>query len=99
MASDRLKTVPSVQIDNDKVIITEWRFASGAETTWQTHQHNHVVVPKTTGRLKIESGSGVTTSNLTAGVPYYRDKGVHHNVINSNEFEFTFIEIELKQIV
>ena len=96
MKNDRLKAVPTVQIDNDKVIVTEWRFAPGAETTWHTHQHDYVVVPKNTGRLKIESGTGVTTSDLTAGVSYYRDKGVHHNVINSNEFEFIFVEIELK---
>ena len=96
MDNDRPKAIPTIQIDNDKVIVTEWRFASGAETTWHTHQYDYVVVPQTSGRLDIESSTGVTVSELAEGVSYYRDKGVHHNVINLNDFEFVFIEIELK---
>jgi hypothetical protein len=26
---------------------------------------------------------------------YFRNAGVHHNVINPNDFEFAFIEIDL----
>jgi len=35
--STRPQAVPTVQIDNERVIVTEWRFASGAETGWHTH--------------------------------------------------------------
>jgi len=34
---------------------------------------------------------------LQQGVSYAREKGVAHNVINANDFEFRFVEIELKQ--
>ena len=37
-----------------------------------------------------------TRSPLTKGVPYFRNAGVEHDVINPNAFEFAFVEIELK---
>jgi hypothetical protein len=30
-------------------------------------------------------------------VPYFRNAGVEHDVINANACEFAFVEIELKQ--
>jgi hypothetical protein len=33
---------------------------------------------------------------LQAGVSYARRAGVAHNVINANDYEFRFVEIELK---
>jgi hypothetical protein len=29
-------------------------------------------------------------------VPYFRETGVEHDVVNANDHEFTFIEIEMK---
>ncbi|MFQ5761710.1 MAG: cupin, partial [Candidatus Bathyarchaeia archaeon] len=34
--------------------------------------------------------------NLVAGVPYFRKAGVEHDVVNANDEEFVFIEIEVK---
>jgi uncharacterized protein involved in tellurium resistance len=51
----------------------------------------------TTGKLTIESPDGnVIKTQLTNGQAYSRNIGVDHNVINNNDFDFTFIEIELK---
>ena len=86
----------SVQIDNERVLVTEWRFAPGAETGWHRHQHDYVVVPLTTGRLLLKSKEGDSISELTAGKSYTRRAGVEHNVINASEGEFVFIEIEMK---
>ncbi|MEC8174995.1 MAG: cupin, partial [Pseudomonadota bacterium] len=33
---------------------------------------------------------------LTAGVSYSREVGVEHNVINANDYEFVFVEVEMK---
>jgi quercetin dioxygenase-like cupin family protein len=88
---------PTVQIDNDRVKVTEWRFAPGAETGFHVHEMNYIVVPGLSGKLKIVAPDGAETiSELTHSVSYYRDKGVHHNVINANDYEFHFIEVELK---
>lgn len=88
--------IPSVQIDTDRVTVTEWTFAPGAETGEHVHGYDYVVVPMTTGILRLVESTGVREAQLTAGVSYHRPAGVHHNVINANDFEFRFIEIELK---
>jgi beta-alanine degradation protein BauB len=86
----------TVQVDNERVIVTEWRFAPGADTGHHVHAHDYVVVPLTSGTLRLVDSDGVRDAALTAGVSYARLAGVAHNVINVNEHEFRFVEIELK---
>jgi len=59
------------------------------------HAHDYVVIPLTTGILRLEEPAGTRDAQLTAGVSYARPAGVAHNVINANRFEFRFIEVEL----
>jgi beta-alanine degradation protein BauB len=92
----RPQAVPTVQIDNERVIVTEWRFAPGAETGWHRHAHDYVVVPTTDGELLLETPDGERTAPLLAGKSYTRQIGVEHNVINNTEHEVVFIEIELR---
>ena len=92
----RPQAVGTKQIDSDRVIVTEWRFAPGAETGWHRHGHDYVVVPLTTGKLKIDDGKQEHIADLKAGGSYARPVGVEHNVINANDFEFAFVEIEIK---
>lgn len=86
-----------VMIDNSRVRATEWEFDPGDETGQHIHEYDYVVVPMKDGILKIinEDGS-VTLSELKKGVSYFRKKGVNHNVINENEFHYSFVEIEIK---
>lgn len=87
----------TVQVDNERVRVTEWRFAPGAETGEHVHQMDYVVVPLADGRLKLLSPQGDESfADLKQGVSYFRKAGVHHNVINANAFEYAFIEIEMK---
>ena len=89
--------VPTVQVDNDRTRVTEWRFAPGAATGWHRHEFDYVVVPQTTGQLKLVDGAGKETlADLTAGVSYFRGAGVEHDVINASPGEFVFVEIEFK---
>lgn len=89
--------VPTVQIDDERVIVTEWRFAPGAATGWHRHQHDYIVVPLADGVLRIESVDGqIAEATLRHGVSYSRPAGVEHNVFNANDGEFAFVEIELK---
>lgn len=85
-----------LQVDNDRVIVTEWRFAPGADTGHHVHAFDYVVVPLTTGTLRLVEPDGTRDVSLQAGVSYARMAGVAHNVINVNDYEFRFIEIELK---
>jgi quercetin dioxygenase-like cupin family protein len=93
----RSKAIRTVQVDDDKFRVTEWHFPPGAETGDHVHGMDYVVVPMTTGSLTIElPGSETVQSPLTAGQSYARKTGVAHNVINDNDFAFTFVEIEAK---
>jgi len=88
---------PKVHIDNERVIVTEWRFSPGAATGWHRHMHDYVVVPLGDGKLRlVEPGGGTREVDLEHGVPYFRRAGVEHDVINANDFEYAFIEIEIK---
>lgn len=89
--------VPTKQVENERFIVTEWRFAPGAHTGWHRHAYDYVVVPMTTGRLDIETGSGAASAELVAGSAYAREAGVEHDVINGNAHEFVFVEIEARR--
>jgi quercetin dioxygenase-like cupin family protein len=83
-------------IDNDRVIVTEWRFAPGANTGWHRHAHDYVVVPLMDGRLKLVTKEGESFADMKQGVPYFRSTGVEHDVVNANDSEYAFIEVEIK---
>ena len=91
------RATPKVLIDNERVRVTEWRFAPGAATGWHRHEMDYVVVPLLDGELELVGPDGERTrAPLSKGVPYFRNAGVEHDVINANPFEFAFVEIELK---
>jgi len=93
-----MKAIPTVQIDNKFVKVTEWCFPPNSETGMHIHAMDYVVVPMTSGKLTIESKDNkFTEADLMVGQSYSRNAGVHHNVINRNEYEFRFIEVELKK--
>ena len=39
------QAVPTVQIDNERTRVTEWRFAPGASTGYHRHEYDYVIVP------------------------------------------------------
>ena len=83
-------------IDNERVIVTEWRFTAGASTGWHRHAHDYVIVPLMDGRLRLATADGETTAEMKKGVPYYRPAGVEHDVINASDGDYAFIEVEIK---
>ncbi len=96
MAEQRPAASSTVQVDNDRLRVTEWRFAPGAATGHHRHEFDYVVVPLTTGQLRLVEADGERVADLTAGLSYYRDAGVEHDVVNAGPGEFAFIEIEIK---
>ncbi|WP_137180288.1 cupin domain-containing protein [Roseomonas sp. AR75] len=93
----RAPAIATVQVDDDKVRVTRWDFAPGAETGWHRHGMAYVVVPVTDGTLHLELPGGATQSAaLKAGVSYARPFGVEHNVVNGGSAPLSFVEIEMK---
>ena len=91
-----MAAVPTVQLDGERVRVTEWRFAPGAHTGWHRHELDYVVVPITTGRLSSRTRESEMTADLVAGRAYYRARGVEHDVVNVNAHELVFVEVEVK---
>ena len=83
-------------IDNERVIVTEWRFQPGDNTGWHRHAHDYVIVPLMDGKLKLVTKEGESVAEMKKGAPYFRNEGVEHDVISANETEYAFIEIELR---
>ncbi|MEP3921001.1 cupin domain-containing protein [Ascidiaceihabitans sp.] len=83
-------------IENERTRVTEWRFPKrGDNTGWHRHAYDYVVVPLFDGQLDILGEDGARTlADMKTGVPYFRELGVAHDVINANDFECAFIEIE-----
>lgn len=91
------QAVADVQIDNDRVRVTEWRFPPGTQTGWHRHGLDYVVVPTAAGHMSYETADGgQATLDLVVGESYAREAGSEHNVINKTDTEFAFVEIELK---
>ena len=83
-------------IDNERVLVTEYRFAPGASTGWHRHAHDYVVVCLTAGTLLAETSTGNVATDLEFGQSYARPAGVEHNIVNAGTAEFVFVEVELK---
>jgi quercetin dioxygenase-like cupin family protein len=96
MTSPRPRASGTPVQENDRVIITEWRLAPGAQTGWHRHAHDYVVVCLTAGKLLAETANGNVETDLRFGQAYARPVGVEHNIVNANPHEFVFVEIEIK---
>ena len=84
-------------IDNERVKVTEWRLPPGAATGIHRHELDFLVVPLTTGNLKLVNTDGSDVfAELEAGTPSFEKAGIEHDVVNTNDSEFRFIEIEIR---
>jgi beta-alanine degradation protein BauB len=96
MSSPRPKASSKRLQENERVIVTEWRLAPGAETGWHRHAHDYVVVCLTAGRLRAETSTGSSETELQFGQAYARPIGVEHNIVNPGDQDFVFVEVEIK---
>ena len=97
MSGERLRAVEEVQAENEGVKVTKYVFAPGATTGWHRHARDYVIVPLTSGKLKLINGAGESVvAELVQGQSYFRKAGVEHDVENANDFEFAFVEVEIK---
>lgn len=96
MSHPTLQALATRQWEDERVIVTRWDFAPGAETGWHRHEHDYLVVPLFDGVMRLETPDGDHRSRVGAGESYQRSAGVEHNVINAGDGDFAFVEIEFK---
>lgn len=94
--SARPPAIPTTLLDDDVVRIIRWDFEPGADTGHHTHGLGYVVVPMTDCQFLIEDESGSRRVDTARGMPYRREAGVSHNVVNAGNEPMSFIEIEYK---
>ena len=84
-------------VDDDRVRVTRFDFAPGAETGWHRHSMDYVITAVTDCHMLLEDPDGSTRQVLVpAGTAYRRAEGVEHNVINDGAQAMSFVEVELK---
>lgn len=84
------------QIDTPRTRVTRYRLAPGASTGAHRHEHDYVIVPVTSGRLRVVAHGKEVFTDLASGVSYARPAGVEHEVFNAGSGEMVFVEVELK---
>lgn len=93
----RAQAKATLLVDDDRVRVTRFDFAPGAETGWHVHAMDYVVTTVTPCQFLIEEPSGQSREiDIAAGEAYRRDNGVEHNVVNRGDKPMAFVEIELK---
>lgn len=87
----------TVLVDDERVRVTRWDFAPGAETGWHRHGMDYVVTTLTPCSFLLEEpGGGSRRVDMEAGIAYRRDEGIEHNVVNGGSEPMSFVEVELK---
>jgi beta-alanine degradation protein BauB len=90
--------IPTIQRDDADIRITRWDFAPGAVTGQHTHGWPYLVVLLTDAIMRVDDGTRVTETRLSAGQTYSRPSGVEHDVMNGGDVPMAFVEIEIKRI-
>ncbi len=84
------------QVDTARTRVTRYRLAPGATTGAHRHEYDYVIVPVTSGRLRVVANGQEIFADLASGVSYARPAGVEHEVFNAGAGEMIFVEVELK---
>ena len=93
----RPSAVATQLIDDDRVRVTRFDFAPGAETGWHRHGFDYVITAITDCRMQLEEPGGTAREAIVKkGDAYRRAEGVEHNVINAGDAPMAFVEVELK---
>lgn len=95
--SDRPAATATRLIDDERVRVTRFDFAPGAETGWHIHALDYVITAVTPLAMRLEEPGGESRRvDVDQGSAYRRQAGVEHNVINEGDGPMSFVEIELK---
>ncbi len=90
-----MSSVADLQVENDRTRVTRYRLPPGGSTGPHRHEHDYVIVPVVSGRLRVIAGDKEAFADLAAGVTYFRRAGVEHEVFNGGEREIVFVEVEI----
>src|SRR3546814_6356930 len=70
MADQYLPATPTVQVDDERVRVTEWRIPKGGATSWHRHEMPYVVIQIAGGRLRVATADGDVPGEMVDGTAY-----------------------------
>ena len=86
-----------ILFEDEKTMITFWRFPPGAETGWHQHTHDYVTLQQSNGKLKLENRDGnIKVIDYKDGYAAGYSAPVEHNATNVGDVEIRVTEIEYK---
>lgn len=94
--SDSPSAAVDIIEDGARVRIVRYTLPPGASTGWHVHALDYVIVPYGDCRVRVETRAGPIEAEMKADAPYFRVKGVEHDVVNIMDRPLSFLEIELK---
>ena len=87
----------SEEINNNIVKVSKFTLKPKSSTGFHLHSLDYVIIPITDGNLKlVDKKKQESFATLKVGHPYFRKKGIEHNVINIGSKTIIFIEVEIK---
>ena len=98
MAGKRPMAESTPLVDDERVRVTRFDFAPGAETGWHVHEFDYVIATFTPCSMLLEEPGGASReAAFEAHEVYSRPAGVEHNVVNNGSAPMSFIEVEIKR--
>ena len=86
-----------ILFEDEKTLITFWRFPPGTETGWHRHTHDYVTLQQSNGKLKLENRAGnIKIIDYKDGYAAGYSAPVEHNATNVGDEEIRVTEIEYK---
>jgi len=92
----RPQAVGTLLLEDDRVRVSRFDFAPGAETGWHVHGMDYVITTLTECVMLLEMDEGNKEVDIAAHTVYGRVAGTKHNVVNRGTAPMAFIEVELK---
>ncbi|MDX2155680.1 MAG: cupin [Hyphomicrobiaceae bacterium] len=90
------KAVVEVLDDGPRVRIVRYTLPPGGSTGWHRHELDYIIVPYQDCRVQVVTPSGRVEAEMLRDKPYYREKGVEHDVTSLSDKPFSFLEIEIR---
>ena len=90
------KAEPTVNIDNEKVKVAEWRMGPDSQIGHHVHARDYLVIALSGGKLTIATGEEDIAFPLEIGVTFFGSTGDAHDVLNRGTAEVRFLEIDIK---
>ena len=83
--------------DNPTVRIVRYTLTEGSSTGWHRHDFDYVIVPYCDCRVRVDTADASVEAEMRRDLPYFREKGVRHNVTSLMQGQVSFLEIEIKR--